>query len=237
MVTRSVLIIEDEESISLSFQHVLKQSVDYNYTVTAVGSAEEALQAIERSGMFDIVLLDIFLPGENGIDFLKKLRSMDTETVVICISGTQDYRIVHDVFKLGADDFISKVELSNHYVLEKAIFAGLEKREYQRRLLQLEIQAQRMEAITTIIRTIHHELNNPLAILRLASSKLGTPGSLSDEELRNYCTQVQENIDRMADVLKRLPMFHEELFNTELRGLKVYAIPREHTASEKQPPQ
>jgi CitB family two-component system response regulator MalR len=225
MTTATVLIVEDEPTIALSFQHILKGSLDYNYQITSVISAEDALKAWEQAGSFDVVLLDIFLPGESGLQFLRAIRSVDEDSVVICISGSQDYRVVHDVFKLGADDFISKLELSNHYVLEKAIFAGLAKRQYRQEKARLEITQQRLDAITTIIRTVHHELNNPMAIMKLAISKITTPGELTEEEFRRYAAQVQENIERMTEVLRRLPYFHEEVLNTQLRGLKLYALP------------
>lgn len=233
MTTATVLIVEDEPTIALSFQHILKGSLDYNYQITNVSSAEEALKAWEQADSFDVVLLDIFLPGESGLEFLRAIRSVDEDSVVICISGSQDYRVVHDVFKLGADDFISKLELSNHYVLEKAIFAGLAKRQYRQEKARVEITQQRLDAITTIIRTVHHELNNPMAIMKLAISKITTPGELTEEEFRRYATQVQENIERMTEVLRRLPYFHEEVLNTQLRGLKLYALPDDPSSRKK----
>ncbi|MBI3111621.1 MAG: response regulator [Ignavibacteriales bacterium] len=225
MTTTTLLIVEDEPTIALSFQHILKGSVDYNYQITSVTTAEAALKTWETMGSFDVVLLDIFLPGESGLEFLKTIRSIDGNAVVVCISGSQDYKVVHDVFKLGADDFISKLELSNHYVLEKAIFAGLAKRQYQREKARLEIAQQRLDAITTIIRTVHHELNNPMAIIKLATSQISSSGEFTEEEFRHYLNQVEENIERMSDVMRRLPYFHEEVLNTQLRGLKLFALP------------
>lgn len=227
MTTTTLLIVEDEPTIALSFQHILKGSVDYNYQITSVTTAEEALKTWEKAGSFDVVLLDIFLPGESGMEFLKTIRSIDSNAVVVCISGSQDYKVVHDVFKLGADDFISKLELSNHYVLEKAIFAGLAKRQYQREKARLEIAQQRLDAITTIIRTVHHELNNPMAIIKLATSQISSSEEFTEEEFRHYLTQVEENIERMSDVMRRLPYFHEEVLNTQLRGLKLFALPED----------
>lgn len=227
MTNTTLLIVEDEPTIALSFQHILKGSVDYNYQITSVTTAEEALKTWEKAGSFDVVLLDIFLPGESGMEFLKTIRSIDSNAVVVCISGSQDYKVVHDVFKLGADDFISKLELSNHYVLEKAIFAGLAKRQYQREKARLEIAQQRLDAITTIIRTVHHELNNPMAIIKLATSQISSSEMFTEEEFRHYLTQVEENIERMSDVMRRLPYFHEEVLNTQLRGLKLFALPED----------
>ncbi|MBI3786725.1 MAG: response regulator [Ignavibacteriales bacterium] len=227
MTTRSVLIIEDEPSISQTFQYVLRKSVEYNYQITTVTSAEEAVKTLDLSGPFNIILLDYYLPGMNGAEFLKTLRSRDTNSVVVVISASQNYKIVHDIFKLGADDFISKEELANPVILEKTIIAGLEKKQYQRDAMKREISAQRLEAITTIIRTVHHELNNPMAIVRLASARLASSAVFTSEEMQMYLKEVEQNVTRMSEVLKRLPLLQEEVFNEHLRGLKLYAIPEE----------
>jgi CheY-like chemotaxis protein len=227
MITRSVLIVEDENSFALSFQHILKRSLEYNYQITSVTSAEDALQAIRKAPRFDVILLDYFLPGINGAEFLKTLRSNDQETVVVVISASQDYKIVHDVFKLGADDFLTKEELSHAYVLEKSILAGLEKKEYQKEIAAREVAHQRLDAITTLIRTIHHELNNPLAIINLVMAKLLSSPQLSEESQKGYLKEIRENVDRMSDILRKLPKVREQMYNKELRGLKLFALPDE----------
>jgi CheY-like chemotaxis protein len=225
MVTRNILIVEDEPAVALSFQHMLKRSLEYNYHSQVVSSAEEAFEAIKKTGAFDVILLDYYLPGLTGGDFLRALRTDDQETVVIVISASQEYKIVHEVFKLGADDYITKEELSNPYVLEKALLAGLEKREYQKELNRSQIERQRIDAITTIIRTVHHELNNPMAIIDLTlgmmkvSADAGLP--LNKEHLR----EIQDSITRMSEILRRLHNFKEEHYNDELRGLKLFALP------------
>lgn len=225
MITRKILIVEDEPSVAVTFEHILKKSLEYNYQVESVTSGEKALEAAKKFGPYDVVLLDYFLPGMNGADFLKAFRTIDRQTVVIVISAGQDYKIVHDVFKLGADDFFSKQELSNSYVLEKAILAGLEKREYQTEITRREIARQRMDAITTVVRTVHHELNNPMAIVTLAASKLSSSPNVTEKRLQQYLQEIREAVDRMSEILKRLPHIREESYNEELRGLKLYALP------------
>jgi CheY-like chemotaxis protein len=225
MVTRHILIVEDEPAVALSFQHILKRSLEYNYLVKNVTSAEEALESVKKVSAFDVVLLDYYLPGITGADFLRALRTRDQDTVVIVISASQDYRIVHDVFKLGADDYITKEELTNPYVLEKAILAGLEKREYQKEASRNEIARQRIDAITTIIRTVHHELNNPMAIIDLSLNKLISSPENSNSQFKMQIKEIQENVDRMSDILRRLLNFRDEMYNEELRGLKLFALP------------
>jgi response regulator of citrate/malate metabolism len=234
MVTRNILIVEDEPAIAQSFHHILKRSLEYNYNVKMVSSAEDALESLKKSGVFDVILLDFYLPGITGGDFLKALRTRDSDTVVIVISASQDYRIVHDVFKLGADDYLTKEELTNPYVLEKSILAGLEKREYQKEASRNEIARQRVDAITTIIRTVHHELNNPMAIIDLTLSKVQSSQSPLDGQTRSYLKEIQDNVDRMSDVLRRLMNFRDEMYNEELRGLKLFAIPEKPTERKSQ---
>ena len=225
MVSRSILIVEDDEAVATAYQHILKRSLEYNYQIRSVTSAEDALEAVKKPGTFDVILLDFYLPGITGGEFLRALRTRDHETVVIVISSSQDYKIVHDVFKLGADDYLTKEETSSAYVLEKAILAGLEKKEYQRAMARNEIVRQRMDAITTIIRTVHHELNNPMAIMDLTLSKLTSSPELTDPLTKAQIKEIQDNVDRMSDIMRKLLNFRDEMYNEDLRGLKLFAVP------------
>jgi CheY-like chemotaxis protein len=236
MVTRKVLIVEDDEAVSALYHHILRRSLEYNYDVVVVGSAEEALDSVKTPGTFDVILLDFFLPGITGGEFLRTVRTKDQETVVIVISSSQDYKIVHEVFKLGADDYLTKEELGSAYVLEKAILAGLEKREYQRNRARNEIIRQRMDAITTIVRTVHHELNNPLAIMDLTLAKIAATPGLKDSLVQNQLREVQDNVSRISDILKKLLNMKDEMYNEDLRGLKLFAVTGKET-TEKDTPQ
>jgi CheY-like chemotaxis protein len=232
MLTRNILIVEDEPAVAQTFQHILKRSLEYNYQIKVVSSAEDALESVKKVGAFDVILLDFYLPGITGGDFLRALRTRDQDTVVIVLSASQDYRIVHDVFKLGADDYITKEELENQYVLEKSILAGLEKREYQKYASRVEVAKQRMDAITTIIRTIHHELNNPMAIIDLTLGKISSSAAKPDGQIAQLLSEVQDNVDRMSDILRRLMNFRDEMYNEELRGLRLFAIPEKPTGDK-----
>jgi CheY-like chemotaxis protein len=234
MVSRNVLIVEDEGAVAASYQHVLKRSLEYNYRIKSVTSAEDALESVKKAGTFDVILLDFYLPGITGGEFLRALRTRDQDTVVIVISSSQDYKIVHDVFKLGADDYLTKEELTNAYVLEKAILAGLEKKEYQRAMARNEVLRQRMDAITTIIRTVHHELNNPMAIIDLTLSKLTSSPEVTDPLLKAQIKEIQSNVDRMSDILRKLLNLRDEMYNEGLRGLKLFAVPDKEDSGKNQ---
>lgn len=235
MITRKILIVEDEPSVAVTFEHILKKSLEYIYQVTSVTSAESAMATLLKSGPFDVILLDYFLPGMDGAEFLKMIRSENQELVVVVISASQDYKIVHDVFKLGADDFLSKQEITNPYVLEKAILAGLEKKEYQKEIARRDTARQRQEAITTVVRTVHHELNNPMAIVTLTASKLAASANIADKKLKESLDEIQQAVERMSQIMKRLPYLREDTYSEELRGLKVYSLPKQSEDPEQSP--
>lgn len=78
-------------------------------TVQTVDNGEAALRSLE-TGAFDVVLLDIEMPGLSGFDVLKRLRSR-TETAslpVIMITGREDIVSIDKAFELGATSFVSK---------------------------------------------------------------------------------------------------------------------------------
>ncbi len=88
-----------------------------------------------------------------------------------------------------------------------------------------------MDAIMTIVRTVQHELNNPMAIAQLALARLLDPDRLSKEEYKRAIDQIQKGIDRMAAVLRLLPEFREEIFNERLQELKIYSLSTKLPAS------
>jgi DNA-binding NarL/FixJ family response regulator len=192
--------------------------------VKCVGSAEDALTHFEQGEYFDVILLDYFLPGKNGAEFLADLQKYNVDPAVICVSISREYKIAIDMIKAGADDFLCKEELDNNRILEKSIALVLQRREHKNRAIEVEITNHRVDAIATIIRTVHHELNNPMTILNLIASVLQNTPDISAEAIRSYAIEITRTIERMNQVLHTLHHLEEEEVNTELRGPKIYSI-------------
>ena len=103
-MSKSVLVVDDEEGIRRSLIGVLE---DEGLSVEAVASGEECLSVFEKQ-VFSCVLLDVWLPGIDGIETLKKLRELYPETAVIMISGHANIETAVRATRLGALDFIEK---------------------------------------------------------------------------------------------------------------------------------
>jgi two-component system, NtrC family, nitrogen regulation response regulator NtrX len=100
----NVLIVDDEASIRESLQGVLQ---DEGYKPEGAESGEACLDLLRRKS-FDVVLLDIWLPGMDGLDVLQKIRELENPPEVIIISGHGTIETAVRATKLGAFDFLEK---------------------------------------------------------------------------------------------------------------------------------
>lgn len=101
---KKILIVDDEERVVESVRGVLE---DEGFRVTTARSGEEALQAFQRENP-DVTLLDIWMPGMDGIEVLRRLKGMDPDCQVIMISGHATISTAMAAVKQGAFDFIEK---------------------------------------------------------------------------------------------------------------------------------
>ncbi len=131
-----ILIVDDEEGIRESLASILR---DERYTVETVGSGEEALALVGKND-FQVVLLDVWLPGIDGMEALTRIQDLPRRPAVIMISGHGTIETAVRATKLGAFDFIEK-PLS----LEKVNV--LVRNALQQRRLQDENQTLRSELV------------------------------------------------------------------------------------------
>lgn len=102
---RTVLAVDDEESILLSLQRILELSGDFE--VLTARSADEAWQIIHKQ-LPDLILLDIAMPETDGIEFCKMIRNNElTRNLPVIFLTAKSDRLIEG-FKAGGDDFIIK---------------------------------------------------------------------------------------------------------------------------------
>ena len=100
----SILIVDDESGIRDSLKGVLE---DEGYKTLAAESGEACLRVLEKQEV-DLVLLDVWLPGIDGLDTLQKIRELENSPEVIMISGHGTIETAVRATKLGAYDFLEK---------------------------------------------------------------------------------------------------------------------------------
>src|SRR5262245_40008603 len=138
----SILIVDDEPGVRTALSGVLR---DEGYDVDAVDTGEACLERLGRES-YDVVLLDIWLPGMDGLATLARMRERDIDAQVVVMSGHGNVESAVRAIKMGAFDFVEK-PLS----LEKTVLVV--RNALRQRRLEVENQALRakVDAQHTII--------------------------------------------------------------------------------------
>lgn len=104
MIGSKILLVDDEEIFCDNMAKLLQNR---QYKVTAVYNGESAIRELEKDN-FDVVVLDLKMPGMNGITTLKEIKKLGlfTETLLLTGHGSVDAAI--EAIRLGAYDFLTK---------------------------------------------------------------------------------------------------------------------------------
>ncbi|MCJ7483599.1 MAG: sigma-54 dependent transcriptional regulator [Thermodesulfovibrionales bacterium] len=130
MTDTVVFIVDDEEGIRESLSGIFE---DEGYTVLTAGTAEEAFDMLKEQTP-DLMFLDVWLPGIDGIQALTKIRERNPELPIVMISGHGNIELAVNATRIGAYDFLEK-PLS----LERVLLVA--SRALERRTLELENRA------------------------------------------------------------------------------------------------
>ena len=101
---KRILVVEDEPSIAFALEADLRTE-GYGVTVTSTG--DEALR-LARDGSFDLILLDVMLPGTDGFDVCRSLRRTEDRTPIIMLTARAGEAEKVMGLELGADDYVTK---------------------------------------------------------------------------------------------------------------------------------
>ena len=98
-----ILVVDDDDGIRNLVKEYLKQN---NYLVTTAENAEDASNKVKLI-KFDIIILDIMMPGKNGLEFtLEYKQKIDTPIILLTAKGEASHRV--EGLETGADDYLAK---------------------------------------------------------------------------------------------------------------------------------
>jgi two-component system, sensor histidine kinase and response regulator len=182
-----VLIADDEDPLRITIGAWL---VDEGFEVKQAADGVEAIKKVQEKD-FDIALLDIKMPGANGLEVLRYIKKNSAHTEVVMLTGMSDVSMAVEAMKLGAKEYLTKpVDMEQLVPQLKGIIRARDAEDHIRRL-QSEHTARLL-----------FDLHNPIAGLRQSIGYLlkGMAGSLGDhqKELLGYMTT---SIDKVINLL------------------------------------
>lgn len=194
-----ILIVDDEPELG----HVLKLYLDgEGYAPSLVSDGSTALDMILSEEECSVVLLDISIPGMDGVTVLKRLRNAGSDTAVIMMSrhGSEDLAV--ECMRNGADDYISKP-----FALKEILQRIEQAREHRRkRAEKRQLQQEREDFIVML----SHDMKNPLTAVigSIDIIREGCLGAINGEQKEylqsaiDSCNEVVLMIDNLLDTRK-----------------------------------
>jgi two-component system sensor histidine kinase/response regulator len=170
----NILVIDDERGIREGCRRAL---TPLGFRVELADTAATGLHML-REGSFDLILLDLMMPGMSGIEALDRIREIDPDIVVIIITGYATVEAAVRTIKKGAYDFISKPFTSDD--LSLVVNQGLEHRrltletrrlqmieEEAKELSRAKVELEKLDAMKSrFMLTVAHELRAPIAAIQ-----------------------------------------------------------------------
>lgn len=223
-----VLLVDDEPSIRLTMTEFLKRA---GYAVIAAPDFESG--SLVGNESIDVAIVDINLPGRNGIELLRRINLREPYVPVIMVTGEPSLSAFPEIVRAGAYDFIAKPVVKD--VLLKAVERAAEKKRLsdERRRFEAEIkqhaealesrialrtadlvaahdllaQTEKIAALGRVSAQVAHEVRNPLAGLLLYSVHLRgkVAGKLNASEL--------DLVDKIIGTVNQLTSITEQILN------------------------
>ncbi|MEJ2097278.1 MAG: response regulator, partial [Deltaproteobacteria bacterium] len=104
MIGSKILLVDDEIVFT---QNMSKLLSNRGYRVTSVNSGDNAIKALEKEN-FDVVVLDLKMPGMDGITTLKEIKKIDLFTDTLILTGHGSIDTALEAIKMGAYDYLTK---------------------------------------------------------------------------------------------------------------------------------
>ena len=139
-----ILVVDDEPGLRESFRLIL----DDEYEVIDVPDGPAALDVM-RSAQVDLVLLDIRLPGMDGIEVLERIKALDEAVEVILVTAVKTVRTAVAAMKLGAFDYLTKPFEEDE--LLSLVRRALERRSLEREVVYLRAELERRHDFDEIV--------------------------------------------------------------------------------------
>ncbi|GCE31556.1 hypothetical protein KDA_70400 [Dictyobacter alpinus] len=200
----TILLIEDDEEDYILLRKVLTRMRHAKYDLQWESDPNAGLTRM-LAGQHDLCLLDYRLGAQNGIELIKKARSMGYALPIVLLTGANESEIDIMALQAGADDYISKENLQED-LLRRIIRYAIERKKAERereKLISEQLASQELEKKRNeFISMVAHELRTPLTSLKAHAQILRKRFLLSgDEQVVRTTSRMNTQINKLTDLI------------------------------------
>jgi sigma-B regulation protein RsbU (phosphoserine phosphatase) len=219
--TVRILLIEDNRDFAKLVEVFLKKHEPERFEVTWEENGSLGLAAIERDPGFDVILMDYFLPGKNGLEITRLLHEKHIPTPIIFLTVNKDFDLAVEVMKLGVEDYLVKEEVTTP-VLPKTILNVLERQALKQQLTMLEISQRRLEAISEMVLRITQEIRLPLDAMQINISEL--VNQKGTEGFATYLNIIRDNLQRIEKKITQLKALKSDKTVPYIKDIRMFDL-------------
>jgi CheY-like chemotaxis protein len=203
--TIRVLFVDDDPDYVVVVRHYLRSFQNRTFELVWAADGEKALDFLAKEPPFDLILMDYYLPGANGLEVTKKVRDAQFSTPIILLTSNKDFRLAIEAMKYGIEEYLIKEE-STDTVLPRTIVNVLERSNLKKEVgdAQMDklISLKKTEAVQELVVTMCHEFNNPLAAIKISTDILSRQ-KVSEED-RDLLVKLNANISILEKQILKL---------------------------------
>ena len=170
-----ILVVDDDEGIRLLVKKYLNEN---NYLVTTADTAENADQKIKLIN-FDLIILDIMMPGKSGLEFIKENKNkLETPVILLTAKGEAIERV--EGLEIGADDYLPKPFEPRELILRIQNILNKTKRNNQKRVVEFESVKIDLNKQLILKKNTEYKINNTEKII--LEKMINNPGKVFSRE-------------------------------------------------------
>ena len=189
-MSAALLLVDDEQAFVDALAERLRVR---GFEAESVYDATQALERLSQGGV-DAVVLDVQMPGKNGLDALEEMKALDPSVQVILLTGRASLDTAVEGMKRGAFDYLVKPADINR--LMEVLSKALDNRTRQAEGLRM-LETAKLAAIGQLAQGVAHEINNPLAVI---ADTAGWILDCMDERGASFCEDLAEARAALADI-------------------------------------
>ena len=170
-----ILVVDDDEGIRLLVKKYLNEN---NYLVTTADTAENADQKIKLIN-FDLIILDIMMPGKSGLEFIKENKNkLETPVILLTAKGEAIERV--QGLEVGADDYLPKPFEPRELILRIQNILDKTKKNNQKRVVEFESVKIDLNKQLIFKKNTEYKINNTEKII--LEKMINNPGKIFSRE-------------------------------------------------------